>query len=166
MQHEDFPGGHPSYHAVCPYLTITEPKKQEEKKTPNRFGVASVPLFPFRCPVNGRRAPRGGVGQLKRSWSDARATSYLGSDLRTRPTNSRFEGNGAASKTHCVAMTYGLFRASDIGSWENKDSQMNKTTESKRPRQLKRQKDKKKGCNTRTSQEVTHPTMPYAPTSR
>ncbi|KAL6272317.1 hypothetical protein ACE6H2_023018 [Prunus campanulata] len=50
------------------------------------------------------------------------------------------------------------------GSWNKKGSRMNKTTESKRPRQLERQKGKKKGCNTRTSQEVTHPSTTLAQT--
>ncbi|CAL9020871.1 unnamed protein product [Prunus brigantina] len=49
-------------------------------------------------------------------------------------------------------------------SWRNKDSQMNKTTESKRPLQSKRRKSKKKGCNTRTSQEVSHPCTTLAQT--
>ena len=101
-----------------PYLTIIEPQKTPIVSAVRRSRCVFVSV-PFRCPVNWRRAARGGVGQMAEAIErGAGATRvqrhFLGSDLGIRPANSRFEENGATSKTHCVAMTYGLFRASDI----------------------------------------------------
>ncbi|CAL9000795.1 unnamed protein product [Prunus brigantina] len=160
MQHEDFPG---ATFEPCrmPYLTIIEPQKTPIFSAARRSRVFSSPFLSVPELIGGelpgwRRTDGGSDRKRRRSDALAGATRVqrhlLGSDLRIGPANSRFEENGATSKTHGDAMTYGLFRASDIvylreiqGSWGNKDRQMSKATESKRPRQLKRQKRQKEG---------------------
>ncbi|KAI5323811.1 hypothetical protein L3X38_032884 [Prunus dulcis] len=103
-------------------------------------------FVPFRYPVNWRRAPRGDVGRMAEAIEEQLGRRQIG-------LFSEYLSVLYPRLSRCVA-----------GSWKNKDVQMNKVTESKRPRQLKRQKDKKKGCNTRTSQEVTHPSTTLAQT--
>ena len=59
-------------------------------------------------------AEKTGIAQGTLSKLQNRQIADLGSDLIIGPTNPRFEENGVTSKTHCDAMTHGLFRASDI----------------------------------------------------
>ena len=70
-------------------------------------------------------APQTPQAKITGSWKGAKTllnafvqrqigqTADLGSAMRIGPMNRRFEENGVTSQTHCVAMTDGLFRASD-----------------------------------------------------